>query len=113
VQREDVGQFMDSVRDDHVLEKTACKIKSKVWLLWGEKDTLVPASCSTAWLRQLSAEFKGEHHAILLRHSGHSPQIEQPAVTAVIIAQILSKKIPHRMGRRWWTVVQNEAIQIT
>jgi penicillin amidase len=110
--REDVGLFIDSVRDDHLLEKVATQIQAKVWLIWGESDTLVPVSCSMAWLKHLNQELKHNHHAILIRKAGHSPQLEQPAVTAVILAQILSQKIPHRFGRRWWTVVK-EATQIT
>ena len=40
VRREDILQFIDSVRDDHVLEESASKMRGNVWLLWGEKDTL-------------------------------------------------------------------------
>jgi pimeloyl-ACP methyl ester carboxylesterase len=108
IRREDILQFMDSIRDEHVVEGIARQIKSKVWLLWGEKDTLVPASCSRVWLEKLNSEFKSEHHVILLKKSGHSPHLEQPTITAVILAQILAEKTPHRFGKRWWTVVGNE-----
>lgn len=102
IQREDIHQFMESVREDHVIEKIAHQIQSKVWLIWGEKDTLVPSACSEAWINSLNADRREHHQVVYLRESGHSPHLEQPAITAAILGQIIAQRTPHRLGSRWW-----------
>lgn len=113
LKREDILQFMNSFREEHLLEKEAHHIQAQVWLLWGEKDSLIPASCSEKWLEALRKGPRKDHAAVLLRRSGHSPHIEEPAVTAAAIAQIISNRLPHRLGNRWWKVIQPEALLIS
>jgi pimeloyl-ACP methyl ester carboxylesterase len=108
-EREDVLQFMNSIRENHEITEVAHQIKSKVWLIWGEKDTLIPVSCANAWLQNLNPARKEDHQAVFICGAGHSPQIEQPAVTAAVVAQILAERTPHRIGKRWWKVVQSNA----
>ena len=107
--KDDILQFMKSFREDHCLDRAVEKIQSDVWLIWGEKDTLVPASCAPAWLQHLSHSRKNQHHSVLIKDAGHSPHLEKPAVTAAVIGQILYEKTPHRYGRRWWKVPSREA----
>ncbi len=105
VNREDTIQFMNSFRDDHCVDQVVSQIQSDIWLLWGEKDTLIPASCASTWLENLNPDLKEKHHAVLIKGAGHSPHLEKPAVTAAVIGQILSQKIPHSIGERWWKVL--------
>ncbi len=107
IKRDDIRLFMSTFREDHALDPLAKQIKSKVWLLWGEKDTLIPARCSAAWLRSLHQDENKKHHAIVLRNIGHSIHLERPTVTAAIIGQIITNRIPHRMGGRWWKVIES------
>jgi pimeloyl-ACP methyl ester carboxylesterase len=111
--REDVTQFLNSVREDHLLDDRVGNIHSKVWLLWGEKDTLIPADCSNTWIQKLNAQSKKLRSVILLRNSGHSPHLEQPAMMAAVIAQILLEKTPHRLGEHWWKVINSEILAIS
>jgi pimeloyl-ACP methyl ester carboxylesterase len=106
--REDIHQFMGTFRDEHCADRAASKIKSKVWLLWGDSDTLIPASCTRAWFKNLNPNNKDQHQAIWIKGVGHSPHIEKPAVTAAVIGQILSGRTPHSVGKRWWKVFKNE-----
>lgn len=107
--REDTLQFMASFREDHCVDQAASHIQSAVWLLWGEKDTLIPPSCASAWLKHLNPANQENHQAVFLRGVGHSPHLEKPAITAGVVAQILSKRALHPLGKRWWTVLKNES----
>ena len=108
VSRKDILQFIDSVRDDHHVGDSVHQIQCKVWLIWGEQDSLVPPICASAWLRSFNqgAEIQdGRVQAVLLPGSGHSPHLEQPVVTAAVIGRILEHKSPYRWGRRWWKLL--------
>jgi pimeloyl-ACP methyl ester carboxylesterase len=106
--REDIHAFMGSFREDHSVDRIAHQIKAKVWLLWGEKDTLIPSSCAGAWLHSLDPKQKNRHGAVIIREAGHSPHLESPAATAAVIAQILSGRNPHQLGKRWWNVLEEQ-----
>ena len=103
--REDIIEFMKTVKEEHTIADIAHQIKSKVWLIWGEEDTLVPISCAPAWLEHLNPALHHQHHVIFLHRAGHSPHIEQPAVVAAVLAQILSGSVPHSRGKRWWRIM--------
>ncbi|MEO5969212.1 MAG: alpha/beta hydrolase [Bdellovibrionia bacterium] len=111
LKREDIVQFLASFRMDHSLETMAGQIKANVWLIWGEKDLLVPPSCIPAWL-QLLPHQTDQKPAVILRKIGHTPQLESAGVTAALIAQILSGRIPHRLGKRWWTLMQPPTLPV-
>ena len=106
--RDDIYQFMGTLREEHCANKAAAKIKSKVWLIWGECDTLIPASCTRAWFRHLNSNNKDHQNAVWLRGAGHSPQFEKPVITAAVLSQLLAGKKPHPIGSRWWQVFRNE-----
>ncbi len=103
---QEILQFIESVRDDHSVQPMLPQMKCKVWLIWGEKDTLVPTAFSEGWMRHLPAET--EPRLLLLKNIGHTPQLENPAVTAAALAQILlgvpADKIARRGRGRWWTM---------
>jgi pimeloyl-ACP methyl ester carboxylesterase len=103
--KEDIVEFMKSVREDHYLETLVPKIRAHVWLVWGEEDTLNPPACAPRWLESLS-EAPGAS-VVLLRGTGHSPQVEKPAVITAVLAQILRKdSVSQRLGERWWRLLQ-------
>ncbi len=102
IKREDIGQFLESVREDHGLNERLSRIRARTWLLWGENDTLIPAAQLQTWLDALT---NASPRGYLIRGSGHSPHVERPAVTAAILGQILFQKEPHALGKRWWKSV--------
>ncbi|MCM2279958.1 MAG: alpha/beta hydrolase [Oligoflexia bacterium] len=106
-QDEDIVAFMQSVRDEHWVEKLLPSIRSKVWLLWGEKDTLTPAELAPAWLEKLAPET--DARVVLLKGVGHSPQLERPGLTAAVLSQMIGGAkgvLRHRAAGRWLTVVE-------
>ena len=104
VGQEEILELVRSVRDEHYLRDALAKIRCKVWLIWGEKDGLIPTSALPAWLAGLTSA--REPRAVILRGLGHSPQIESTAVTAAVLGQVLSSRTPHLAGRRWWTLLE-------
>ncbi|MBC7690547.1 MAG: alpha/beta hydrolase [Methylotenera sp.] len=103
----EIVAFMKSIRDDHFIEHRLKHIRSQVWLLWGEEDTLVPSEWADAWLAGLHGDSGAactRAEAVLIKGAGHSPQVEKPAVTAVALTQMIQGKTPHFWGSRWWTV---------
>jgi len=42
---------------------------------------------------------------VLIKGAGHTPQLEKPAVTAGVLAQILLGRMPHERGNRWWRLI--------
>ena len=104
--REDIIQLLRSVGEEHAVDRIVSHVKSNVWLIWGERDTLIPAICAEAWLKSLNSNFRDRHHAVILKNAGHSPHIEKPGVTAAVIAQILTQKPPRLLDGRWWKVLK-------
>lgn len=103
--REDVIQFMRSVRDDHLVQERLNRIRARVWLVWGEQDTLALSRWAPDWLERLNRERDPslpEAQGVIIKGAGHSPHIEKPAVTAAVLGQILLGKNPHPAGHRWW-----------
>lgn len=84
--REEMKQFIASVREEHSVERLLEVIESDVSLIWGERDTLIPAACAEVWLRKLAIK-RPRREAIVLRGVGHSPQVERPLALARAIAR--------------------------
>lgn len=103
--REDVEQLVQSFREDLELSARLQEIRAQVWIIWGEKDSVLPASFAGMWLQKLQGGKRQDHCGILLSEMGHSPQVEKPAVTAAVLAQIIRNQKPHRYGKRWWKVM--------
>jgi pimeloyl-ACP methyl ester carboxylesterase len=111
VRDEDIRHFTESFREDHMLHPLLNRIRAETWFVWGDKDTLVPTGGVKTWLAGLSS-VPGGARAVLVRGTGHSPQIESPAVTAAILAQILLGKRPHSRGVRWWKLVEGQGADV-
>ncbi|MCM2323502.1 MAG: alpha/beta hydrolase [Oligoflexia bacterium] len=107
---EEVIAFMKSIRDEHLVEKLLPSIGSRVWLLWGESDTLTPSRFASAWLESLPEATLVK--LVLLKGTGHSPQLERPGLTALVLSLILGGSgdavLRHRLAGRWWNVIERE-----
>jgi pimeloyl-ACP methyl ester carboxylesterase len=110
LKREDVTQFMLSFREEHRVEHLLESIQAQVWVLWGEKDSLVPSAWAKTWLECLrnSTLVRG----VMIRGAGHSPHIEKPLATAGVIAQALLGKEPHRFGQIFWRLIPHYSNEI-
>ncbi|OFZ21763.1 MAG: hypothetical protein A2X94_15875 [Bdellovibrionales bacterium GWB1_55_8] len=97
--RDDVRQFLKSVRDEHYLDARIPEIRSETALLWTEHDRLLPLSVGEYWMRRIPNTI---HHAILLKGVGHSPHLENPVAIASVLSRLISSKKPHRWSSRWW-----------
>jgi pimeloyl-ACP methyl ester carboxylesterase len=84
----DIQTFMASVTEDDLVENLLPQLKSDVWFLWGEKDTLVPIQLLEGWTRRLPARV-AEKQCLRLKGIGHTPQLESPAKVAAAVAKIL------------------------
>lgn len=103
---EETLKFLRSVTEEHLVEDLAHRIESRVWLLWGENDTLTPTVFSQGWLKFLKRETAVQ--AVLLKGVGHSPHIESPHLTALVLTQMLDQErsqwLTHPLAERWWVV---------
>lgn len=101
--KKEVVSFMDSIREDHLLNDKLKGITSDVWLLWGEKDSLVPVAWAHDWL----AEFESGRVGYVLG-AGHSPHVEKPMTFASLIAKAVSdeesKDLRYRLLKRYWQI---------
>jgi pimeloyl-ACP methyl ester carboxylesterase len=92
-----IHQFVASMREEHLLKPRLGEVRAQTWLLWGDRDTLVPVSGMSSWLRGLESA-SGVPHAVLIRDVGHSLQVEKPAVVAAALSQILLGRAPKGRG---------------
>jgi len=103
---EETLRFLQSVTEEHLVESLAHCIESRVWLLWGENDTLTPTVFSQGWLKFLKPETAVQ--TVLLKGVGHSPHIESPHLTAIVLTQMLDQErsqwLTHPLAERWWVV---------
>ncbi len=98
----EIAQFIQSAGTHHLMNDRLKQIRAETWLVWGSQDTLVPTAGVHVWLRGLGPFAKGPARAVLLKGVGHSPQIESPAVTAMVLGKILWSDAPElREGRCW------------
>lgn len=106
---EEIAQFVDSFEAHHLLtEQSIGEIRAQVWLIWGEKDTLIPPTNLPIWLKKLNGEEK-RCRAVLIKNSGHSPQIEAPGTLAIVLSQVFQGQNHHLnapMARRWWKLIE-------
>lgn len=99
LEKPEVVKLMRSVDETHRLEERVHQIKSRVWLVWGDSDTLTFSSWMNDWLRLLPKE---KTKGVWFLNAGHSPHIEKPAAFALLLIQILQGKEPHSLGKWWW-----------
>ena len=92
--------FMNSIEPRHLLTSRLGTLASDVWLIFAERDSLAPVERLPAWREALSAA-SGAIHSVVISGSGHSPQLEKPAVTMAVLGQILAGRTPvHRQHSR-------------
>lgn len=100
--REDIAQLIYSVRPELTLHEQVQHIQSPVWLIWGEKDALIPATCAGIWMKNLNDSVRERSHSIFLKGLGHSPQLESSTIVSAVLMQALLGQTPHYLGHRWW-----------
>ncbi len=98
--RPDVRELLESVRDEYFLKERVASIQAKTWLIWGEKDTLAPATWARVWLDALREKGQG---AVTLPKTGHSPQSEAPATMGAVLTQLLLGRKPSTLGAKFWS----------
>lgn len=102
-------EFMNSVADKHMITDDLDLIRSKTWIFWGDKDTLVPSGWVTDWLERLNADAakapgkakRGASRAVVIKGAGHSPQLEKSLATAAALGKILLEQ-PFKPSTRFW-----------
>jgi pimeloyl-ACP methyl ester carboxylesterase len=114
--KKEVVDFMNSVADKHMVTDELSKIGAETWLVWGEKDALVPSQWVHDWLERLNPVVMGgatpEHeepltprrgpsHAVVIRGAGHSPHLERPVTTAAALGKILLGRKFKPTSRLW------------
>ncbi len=99
---QEITQFMSSLQGNLGIENELHKILTKCWVLWGEKDQLIPVSNSIPWMRALASSGNRPLGYSLLG-VGHSPQVESPFATALLLSKILRGHPPfHGRSSRIW-----------
>lgn len=99
--------LFDSVQPHHLLNSVLHRFTPEVTLVWGKKDTLIPVEHMKDWEKILSTQGQtgstNLFRKILLEDCGHSPQIERPVATAVILSSLVSglENAPALLPRKW------------
>jgi pimeloyl-ACP methyl ester carboxylesterase len=110
---QEVARFVESFEPSHLIDEVRLeKIQSKVWLIWGEKDTLIPPTSIPLFLKKLNQQ-GARCRAILIKNAGHSPQLEAPAALAVVLGQVLTEASGGRakyfnfpVSQHFWKMVE-------
>jgi pimeloyl-ACP methyl ester carboxylesterase len=101
---DEVRSFIGSFEDRHLLNGRIGKIRAETIILWGDRDTLTPTKWMEDWLAQLPTSVKKT--GILIRGSGHSPQVEKPGVVIALLTQIFLNRAPKNLAMiPLWKVV--------
>ncbi len=102
---DEVRSFIKSFDERHILNTKVGKIRADTTIVWGEHDTMTPTSWLEKWLELLPADRKKV--GIIVRGSGHSPQVEKPGVLIALFTQIFLGREPKNIPLlRFWKVVQ-------
>ncbi|MBL7716519.1 MAG: alpha/beta hydrolase [Bdellovibrionales bacterium] len=99
--RPDVLQLLRSFDAKKLMLKgQAHSIAVPTWILWGDADQVNPFRWHRVWLDEMGQKLR----VVQIPKTGHSLQVESPAVVAAVLAQILFDKVPHRFGSLFWKV---------
>jgi pimeloyl-ACP methyl ester carboxylesterase len=101
----EVAEFVHSIGEKHILTDRISDLKAQVFLIWGEKDELVPHAWHRAWGEALKET--GRLRAFGVPGAGHSLHLEKPLLLAALLTQALrgmdpeaSKvKLPKRLAK--------------
>jgi pimeloyl-ACP methyl ester carboxylesterase len=104
---DEVRSFVGSFADRHLLNGKIGKIRADTVVIWGENDTLTPAHWLEQWLEQLPNDRKKS--GIVIRGSGHSPQIEKPGALIALFTQIFLGRKPLDLKLLPWRVLKDSA----
>lgn len=100
----EISNFVHSFEEKHLLNDRVHLIRAKTTLLWGEYDTMTPVAWLNKWMELLIEETNVR--GILVRKSGHSPQIEKPGVLMALLTQLFLDLEPSRLSRiPFWKVL--------
>jgi 2-hydroxymuconate-semialdehyde hydrolase len=81
-------------QDVEGLVRSYARISCPTFILWGEKDTVVPPALG----RKLAGQIPGSaSQMVTLRDCGHCPQEEMPEKTANLLGDFLLRLSPHVM----------------
>lgn len=94
--------FFRSVKDRHLISTHLKKVVADTWLIWGSEDTLIPSAWMEEWVKRLPKEhFGGSVH---LKKTGHSPQAERPAISLLVLTEILkNRRLLSRIPSPYWS----------
>jgi pimeloyl-ACP methyl ester carboxylesterase len=93
---DEVRSFVASIEDRHLLNDRVGRIRADSIVLWGDQDTLNPVEWIDHWLGRLPADRK--KMGILVRGSGHSPQVEKPGILIALFTQIFLGREPKNLA---------------
>lgn len=92
----EVKEFIFSIGRQHFLPNDLASTRAeKVWLLWGEHDSLAPPEWAQEWKKRfgpIPTEVR------ILPNSGHALQIENPVGTYQLLSEVL-KSTPKKLPR--------------
>ncbi len=91
----EVREFIESVSQDQFVDPShpfACK---KLSVIWGERDSFVPAN----WIRHWVENYGAYTNAYVMKETAHLPQLESPKVLAdVVMNALLDRPAPEGTG---------------
>jgi pimeloyl-ACP methyl ester carboxylesterase len=97
----EVRSFLASFEDRHLLNDRVSELQTETTIIWGEKDTMTPATWIEQWMERLPVERKKAGY--LVRGCGHSPQIERPGVLIALLTQVLlGRSVSNRVFAPFW-----------
>lgn len=102
---EEIRKFLRSQKPEQEIRVVLPEIKSRVSLIWGEHDSLLPVSNLSGWLKNLNNTSE-RALGIIIKDTGHNPQMESPLKTATVLGQVLSQRKPHKLGKRWYELIE-------
>lgn len=97
----EIVSFIRSIEKRHLVKDRLPLIEAKTFLLWGEKDTLIPSQWMKEWIAGLEPSTLAS--AIYMKRSGHSPHAEKPTVLTLLLGEIfLGKNILKKVPSAFW-----------
>lgn len=92
---QEIESFVNSFGEHHLLNERVHLIRAKTTVLWGEHDTMTPASWIHTWMDLLAPE--SDPRGIFIEKSGHSPQVEKPGILMALLTQLFLAREPSRL----------------
>ena len=90
--RPEVHAFIDTPREEHSLNNRIAQLKIPLHVVWGDRDSLVPAHWIHDWVERFPVRDSPRHQAILLHGVGHSPHIESPKAIIEVFSALIKNQ---------------------